>query len=145
MAGRLPEVVRPEVCVFDDVSFPERGRVSAVVARQYCGAVGKRWNWQVAVGVHAVMDSASCALERQLYVSRECVGVRIRGTAMRSGWACAGSVAAQPRSGEHGRDRRRRGDSGWPGLLAILARWWATNRTVTGSWLPVRERMRESQ
>ena len=44
IAQRLCEVVRPEVWVVDDVSFPKRGTASAGVARQYCGALGKRAN-----------------------------------------------------------------------------------------------------
>ncbi|WP_435260595.1 transposase, partial [Streptomyces sp. 1222.5] len=38
------------------VSFPNCGTASAGVARQYCGALGKRANCQVAVSVHAATD-----------------------------------------------------------------------------------------
>ncbi|MEU1514966.1 IS701 family transposase [Streptomyces sp. NPDC005811] len=71
IAERLCEVVRPEVWVIDDVSFPKCGTTSVGVARQYCGAVGKRANCQVAVSVHAATDTASCPLEWQLYLPRE--------------------------------------------------------------------------
>ncbi|MFE7169834.1 IS701 family transposase [Streptomyces sp. NPDC057616] len=71
IAERLSEVVRPEVWVIDDVSFPKCGRASVGVARQYCGAVGKRANCQVAVSVHAATDTASCPLDWQLYLPRE--------------------------------------------------------------------------
>ncbi|MDX3603546.1 IS701 family transposase, partial [Streptomyces scabiei] len=71
IAGRLCEVVRPEVWVIDDVSFPKCGKASVGVARQYCGAVGKRANCQVAVSVHAATDTASCPLQWQLYLPRE--------------------------------------------------------------------------
>jgi SRSO17 transposase len=57
IAERLAEVITPEVWVVDDVSFPKCGTASVVVARQYCGAVGKRANCQVAVSVHAAITS----------------------------------------------------------------------------------------
>jgi hypothetical protein len=64
-------VVRPEVWVIDDVSFPKCGKASVGVARPYRGAVDKRANCQVAVGVHAATDTASCPLDWQLYLPRE--------------------------------------------------------------------------
>ncbi|MDV9175039.1 IS701 family transposase [Streptomyces sp. W16] len=71
IARRLSEVLTPEVWVIDDVSFPKCGTASAGVARQYCGALGKRANCQVAVSVHAATDTASCPLQWQLYLPRE--------------------------------------------------------------------------
>ncbi|MFI9605317.1 IS701 family transposase [Streptomyces sp. NPDC052043] len=71
IAQRLCEVIQPEVWVVDDVSFPKCGRVSAGVARQYCGALGKRANCQVAVSVHAATDTASCPLEWELFLPEE--------------------------------------------------------------------------
>ncbi|MGW6732250.1 IS701 family transposase [Streptomyces sp. NPDC055013] len=71
IAERLCEAVRPEVWVIDDVSFPKCGTASVGVARQYCGALGKRANCQVAVSVHAATDTASCPLNWQLYLPRE--------------------------------------------------------------------------
>ncbi|WP_443076826.1 IS701 family transposase [Streptomyces sp. TRM 70361] len=55
----------------DDVSFPKCGKASVGVARQYCGAVGKQANCQAAVSVHAATDTASCPLNRELYLPRE--------------------------------------------------------------------------
>ncbi|MCW8217071.1 IS701 family transposase [Streptomyces griseolus] len=71
IARRLSDAVMPEVWVIDDVSFPKCGRASAGVARQCCGAFGKRANCQVAVSVHAATDAASCPLDWQLYLPRE--------------------------------------------------------------------------
>jgi SRSO17 transposase len=71
IAERLAEVVAPQVWVVDDVSFPKCGTASVVVARQYCGAVGKRANCQVAVTVHAATDTASCPLQWRLFLPQE--------------------------------------------------------------------------
>ncbi|MFG3253243.1 IS701 family transposase [Streptomyces sp. NPDC048172] len=71
IARRLCGAVDPEVWVIDDVSFPKCGRASVGVARQYCGALGKRANCQVAVSVHAATDTASCPLEWALFLPQE--------------------------------------------------------------------------
>ncbi|WP_432031041.1 IS701 family transposase, partial [Streptomyces sp. 1222.5] len=71
IAQRLREAIAPEVWVVDDVSFPKCGTASAGVARQYCGALGKRANCQVAVSVHAATDTASCPLEWELFLPEE--------------------------------------------------------------------------
>ncbi|MEU6300964.1 IS701 family transposase [Streptomyces erythrochromogenes] len=71
IAERLCKVIQPEVWVVDDVSFPKCGTESAGVARQYCGALGKRANCQVPVSVHAATDAASCPLEWELFLPEE--------------------------------------------------------------------------
>lgn len=46
-------------------------RMSVAVAPQYCGALGKQANGQVAVSVHAVSDTASVPLQWRLFVPQE--------------------------------------------------------------------------
>ncbi len=64
-------VVDPEVWVIDDVSFPKDGRMSVGVARQWCGALGKQSNCQVAVSLHAASDRASVPISWRLFVPAE--------------------------------------------------------------------------
>ncbi|WP_307619560.1 IS701 family transposase [Streptomyces sp. V3I7] len=78
IAERLCKVIAPDVWVVDDVSFPKCGTASVGVARQYCGALGKRANCQVAVSVHAATDTASCPLEWELFLPEEWAGDQLR-------------------------------------------------------------------
>lgn len=43
----------------------------AWVAPLYCGALGKRANWQGAVNIHAATDTASCPLQWRLLLPKE--------------------------------------------------------------------------
>jgi SRSO17 transposase len=56
------------IFVFDDVSFPKQGAHSVGVQRQYCGALGKTANCQVAVSVHYVSPHGHYPLDAQLYL-----------------------------------------------------------------------------
>ncbi|MFF0191137.1 IS701 family transposase [Streptomyces sp. NPDC005244] len=68
---RLLPLVDPVAWVIDDVSMPKDGRMSVGVAPQYCGALGKRANCQVAVSVHAASDTASCPLQWRLFLPED--------------------------------------------------------------------------
>ncbi|WP_405914651.1 IS701 family transposase [Streptomyces sp. NBC_00728] len=65
---RMLPLIDPAAWVIDDVSVPKDGQMSVGVAPQYCGALGKRANCQVAVSVHAVSDTASCPLQWRLFL-----------------------------------------------------------------------------
>ena len=57
--------------VVDDTSIPKQGRRSVGVARQYCGALGKRANCQVAVSVSLVNEMLSVPCSYRLYLPEE--------------------------------------------------------------------------
>ena len=56
------------IFLFDDVSFPKQGKCSVGVQRQYCGALGKKANCQVAVSVHYVSPLGHYPLDLRLYL-----------------------------------------------------------------------------
>jgi SRSO17 transposase len=56
------------IFVIDDVSFPKQGRHSVGTQRQYCGALGKKANCQVAPSVHYVSPKGHYPLDLRLYL-----------------------------------------------------------------------------
>lgn len=71
IAERMVPRIGPDAWAIDYMSFPKDGKISVAVAPQYCGALGKQANCQVAVSVHAVSDTASCPLQWRLFVPQE--------------------------------------------------------------------------
>ncbi|GAA1203624.1 IS701-like element ISBj9 family transposase [Streptomyces hebeiensis] len=78
IAERMVPLVSPDAWAVDDVSFPKDGRMSVGVGHQYCGALGKQANCQVAVSVHAVSDTASVPLQWRLFLPRQWARDRAR-------------------------------------------------------------------
>jgi SRSO17 transposase len=54
--------------IVDDTAFPKKGKHSVGVARQYCGALGKQDNSQVAVSLSVANDHASLPIAYWLYL-----------------------------------------------------------------------------
>jgi SRSO17 transposase len=69
LAGKVVDILtEPEVWMIDETSFPKAGEASVGVARQYCGALGKIANCQVAVSLHWSTAEASCPVAWRLYL-----------------------------------------------------------------------------
>lgn len=58
----------PEAWIIDETSFVKAGTESVGVARQYCGALGKKANCQVAVSLHYSTLKLSCPVSWRLYL-----------------------------------------------------------------------------
>jgi SRSO17 transposase len=54
--------------IVDDTGFPKKGKHSVGVARQYCGALGKQENCQVAVSLSVANGHASLPIAWRLYL-----------------------------------------------------------------------------
>jgi SRSO17 transposase len=74
------ELVPEGYWIIDDVSFPKKGGHSVGVARQYCGALGKTANCQVAVTLDLGTEESSTPLDWALYLPEEWMkdGVRLK-------------------------------------------------------------------
>jgi SRSO17 transposase len=59
---------RDGLIVVDDTSFPKQGKHSVGVARQYCGALGKAANCQVAVSLHYAGPQGDYPLGLQVFL-----------------------------------------------------------------------------
>jgi SRSO17 transposase len=70
---RLRELVpvRTGILALDDTSFPKQGKHSVGVKRQYCGALGKIANCQVAVSTVLLGDQGAWPLTFELYLPKE--------------------------------------------------------------------------
>jgi len=63
--------VRAGILALDDTSFPKQGKQSVGVKRQYCGALGKVANCQVAVSTMLVGDALAWPLTFELYLPKD--------------------------------------------------------------------------
>lgn len=70
---RLRELVsvRRGILALDDTSFPKQGKHSVGVKRQYCGALGKIANCQVAVSTVLLAEQLAWPLTFELYLPEE--------------------------------------------------------------------------
>ena len=65
------EFVPKAYWLIDEVSFPKQGKHSVGVARQYCGALGKTANCQVAVTLDLGTEESSTPLDWALYLPQQ--------------------------------------------------------------------------
>jgi len=72
LAQRMGEEGHEPVCwMVDETSFPKAGTHSVGAARQYCGALGKIANCQVAVSLHWRQEQLSYPMSWRLYLPKE--------------------------------------------------------------------------
>ena len=72
LARKVEQELVPEAYwLVDEVSFPKQGKHSVGVARQYCGALGKTANCQVAVSLDLGTEESSTPLNWALYLPKE--------------------------------------------------------------------------
>ena len=79
LARKVEKEFVPEAYwVIDEVSFPKQGKYSVGVARQYCGALGKTANCQVAVTLDLGTEESSTPLDWALYLPEKWVHDPVR-------------------------------------------------------------------
>jgi SRSO17 transposase len=79
LARKMEQEFVPEAYwIIDDVSFPKQGEHSVGVARQYCGALGKTANCQVAVTLDLGTEESSTPLDWALYLPEKWVQDPVR-------------------------------------------------------------------
>jgi SRSO17 transposase len=79
LARKVEQEFVPEAYwTIDDVSFPKQGEHSVGVARQYCGALGKTANCQVAVTLDLGTEESSTPLDWALYLPEKWVRDPVR-------------------------------------------------------------------
>jgi len=79
LAQTVVDHLLPEATyIVDETSFPKQGTHSVGVARQYCGALGKVANCQVAVSVDLGTDTACLPLTWALYLPKGWIADRAR-------------------------------------------------------------------
>jgi SRSO17 transposase len=72
LARKVEQEFVPEAYwLIDEVSFPKQGKHSVGVARQYCGALGKTANCQVAVTLDLGTEESSTPLDWALYLPKQ--------------------------------------------------------------------------
>jgi len=64
--------------IVDETSFPKQGNQSVGVARQYCGALGKTANCQVAVSLHWSKDQMNWPMGWRLFLPESWIGDKER-------------------------------------------------------------------
>ena len=79
LARKVEKEFVPEAYwLIDEVSFPKQGKHSVGVARQYCGALGKTANCQVAVTLDLGTEESSTPLDWALYLPEQWVEDSLR-------------------------------------------------------------------
>jgi SRSO17 transposase len=78
---RLP--VRGGILAVDDTGFPKQGKASVGVQRQYCGALGKIGNCQVAVSTALIAGGLAWPTSLELYLPKDWITDEGRRTAAR--------------------------------------------------------------
>jgi SRSO17 transposase len=71
LARRMSRELCSEAWVIDDTGFPKFGKMSAGVARQYSGTLGKVGNCQIGVSINAATEDVSCPLNWRLFIPEE--------------------------------------------------------------------------